>query len=240
MRLLLHHGGMNSVILGWRWVIPCHWVLHMHYFRGKCGLPVGSVQQPVFLGQLGYWVGPSRPCHDFLLNQNPSCKISIFISVFWFSYFSKYSSKKRQSLLPAFFPITNVVFASQTRYFFLSVFTLQPLILHFLLDRTLKTKIYAKLQWPRISSMDSWVFWKVKSIPTHSTVRLLKQHLLSQNLVASVSTLGAWLLIRPSGLDPHSLFAQCSASCSLFSLPVGAKSCLCTLSPTHFHQNEIG
>lgn len=111
-------------------------------FPGAAGLLGWTIQTTVVT---------SRPCHGFLLNQNPSCRISIFISVFWFSYFSKYSmsNKKRQKPLPSFFAITNVVFASQTRDFFLSVFTLYPLILHFLLDRTLRNEIYAKLWCPQ-------------------------------------------------------------------------------------------
>lgn len=141
----------------------------MHYFRGKCGPPVGSFQQPVFLGQLGFWVGPSRPCHDFLLNQNPSCKISIFISVFCFSYFSKYSksNKKRQNPLPAFFPITNVVFASQTRHFFLSLFTFYPLLLHLLLDRTLRNEIHTKLRCPQ-NIFHAFMVFLVSKKYTHS------------------------------------------------------------------------
>lgn len=105
-------------------------------------------------------------CHDFLLNQNPSCEI--FISVFQFSFPSKYS-KSNKKTVPVFFPITNVMFASQTRSVFPSVFTLYPLIVHFLLDRTLRHKIYAKLWCPQNIFYCIHILGKVKNIPPYPT-----------------------------------------------------------------------
>ena len=63
-------------------------------------------------------ISSSVRCHDFLPNQNPSCKISIFSSVFQFSFPSKYSksNENRQNTLPVCFPTSNVMFARWTSF----------------------------------------------------------------------------------------------------------------------------
>lgn len=98
--------------------------------------------------------------HYFLLNQNPACKSSIFISVFSFSFPSKHfkSNKKRQKTLPVFSPITGEILGSQIRHFFPSIFPFYSLILFSLLDKTPKPKIYPKLWFPKIFPI-AFIFW---------------------------------------------------------------------------------
>lgn len=148
-------------------------------------------------------------CAEFWLPTKlfPFCKMLIFISIYQFPFKNKVK-QKRQKIFPIFLPITDEMFASQTRCFFLSVFPLYHLSLFFFWDKTLKNKVYAQFWFPQNDSCCIHISGKINNTSLPPRWGCCRPRPLSLCLIASVSGHGHGCWYCLLGL----LHARCPAS----------------------------